>query len=67
MCVKWPFCPHFYSGRELFLSDASVFVDDAEAYEKYHREEETDKVYSQVPIKHVSLRKDMNALVLTMP
>ncbi|XP_023747121.1 zinc finger CCCH domain-containing protein 11 [Lactuca sativa] len=31
------------SGRELFLSDASVFVDDAEAYEKYHREEEPDK------------------------
>ncbi|KAF5777945.1 putative transcription factor C3H family [Helianthus annuus] len=30
------------SGRELFLSDASVFVDDAEAYEKYNREEEPD-------------------------
>ncbi|KAI3751407.1 hypothetical protein L2E82_22493 [Cichorium intybus] len=30
------------SGRELFLSDSSVFVDDAEAYEKYHREEESD-------------------------
>ncbi|KAL7588126.1 zinc finger CCCH domain-containing protein 11 [Lactuca sativa] len=30
------------SGRELFLSDASLFVDDAEAYEKYHREEEPD-------------------------
>ncbi|XP_024460568.2 zinc finger CCCH domain-containing protein 11 isoform X1 [Populus trichocarpa] len=30
------------SGRELFLSDASVFVDDAEAYEKYQREEEPD-------------------------
>ncbi|KAK1415635.1 hypothetical protein QVD17_31419 [Tagetes erecta] len=28
------------SGRELFLSDASVFVDDAEAYEKYNREDE---------------------------
>lgn len=28
------------SGRELFLSDASVFVDDAEAYEEYQREEE---------------------------
>lgn len=27
------------SGRELFLSDASLFVDDAEAYEKYQREE----------------------------
>ncbi|KAI3734810.1 hypothetical protein L6452_14289 [Arctium lappa] len=30
------------SGRELFLADASLFVDDAEAYEKYHREEEPD-------------------------
>ncbi|XAR56106.1 hypothetical protein NMG60_11036437 [Bertholletia excelsa] len=28
------------SGRELFLSDSSLFVDDAEAYEKYQREEE---------------------------
>ncbi|TKY62192.1 Zinc finger CCCH domain-containing protein 11 [Spatholobus suberectus] len=26
------------SGRELFLSDASLFVDDAEAYDKYQRE-----------------------------
>lgn len=30
------------SGRELFLSDASVFVDDAEAYEEYQREEQYD-------------------------
>ncbi|KAG1365706.1 putative Zinc finger CCCH domain-containing protein 11 [Cocos nucifera] len=28
------------SGRELFLLDSSVFVDDAEAYDKYQREEE---------------------------
>ncbi|KAK7817963.1 zinc finger ccch domain-containing protein 21 [Quercus suber] len=28
------------SGRELFLADASLFVDDAEAYEKYQREEQ---------------------------
>ncbi|KAB2622271.1 zinc finger CCCH domain-containing protein 11-like [Pyrus ussuriensis x Pyrus communis] len=28
------------SGRELFLSDSSLFVDDAEADEKYHKEEE---------------------------
>ncbi|KAK6126042.1 hypothetical protein DH2020_040156 [Rehmannia glutinosa] len=28
------------SGRELFLSDASLFVDDAEAYDQYQREEE---------------------------
>ncbi|GMH23108.1 hypothetical protein Nepgr_024951 [Nepenthes gracilis] len=27
------------SGRELFMSDASLFVDDDEACEKYHREE----------------------------
>ncbi|RZC78821.1 hypothetical protein C5167_003038 [Papaver somniferum] len=27
------------SGRELFLADASLFVDDAEAYEKYQRED----------------------------
>ncbi|XP_050224464.1 zinc finger CCCH domain-containing protein 11 [Mercurialis annua] len=30
------------SGRELFLSDASIFVDDAEAYEEYQREEQSD-------------------------
>ncbi|XP_061351348.1 zinc finger CCCH domain-containing protein 11-like [Gastrolobium bilobum] len=30
------------SGRELFLSDASWFVDDAEAYDKYQRETESD-------------------------
>ncbi|KAL0375134.1 UNVERIFIED_CONTAM: Zinc finger CCCH domain-containing protein 11 [Sesamum radiatum] len=30
------------SGRELFLSDASLFVDDAEAYDRYQREEEVD-------------------------
>ncbi|XP_045831173.1 zinc finger CCCH domain-containing protein 11 [Trifolium pratense] len=31
------------SGRELFLSDASLFVDDAEAYDKYQREPEPDE------------------------
>ncbi|KAJ8754006.1 hypothetical protein K2173_001904 [Erythroxylum novogranatense] len=30
------------SGRELFLSDSSVFVDDLEAYDRYDREEEPD-------------------------
>ncbi|GJV66326.1 NAC domain-containing protein [Tanacetum coccineum] len=30
------------SGRELFLADASLFLDDAEAYEKCHREEKPD-------------------------
>lgn len=29
------------SGRELFLSNASLFVDDAEAYDKYQREPES--------------------------
>ncbi len=28
------------SGRELFLADASLFVDDAEAFDHYEREEE---------------------------
>ena len=32
----------FSSGRELFLANASLFVDDAEAYEKYQREEEPE-------------------------
>ncbi|KAK2647687.1 hypothetical protein Ddye_015176 [Dipteronia dyeriana] len=30
------------SGRELFLSDFILFVDDAEAYDKYQREEESN-------------------------
>nr|KJB16863.1 hypothetical protein B456_002G251700 [Gossypium raimondii] len=36
------------SGRELFMSDASLFVDDAEAYEKYQREEESDAPENKV-------------------
>ncbi|KAK1572032.1 hypothetical protein Q3G72_026534 [Acer saccharum] len=36
------------SGRELFLSDASLFVDDAEAYEKYQREEEQSSTEQKV-------------------
>ena len=32
------------SGRELFLSDASLFVDDAGAYDSYVREEEPEEV-----------------------
>ncbi|KAK7345614.1 hypothetical protein VNO77_16221 [Canavalia gladiata] len=31
------------SGRELFLSNASLFVDDAEAYDMYQREPESDE------------------------
>ncbi|KAJ0829194.1 putative ZC3H15/TMA46 family protein [Helianthus annuus] len=37
------------SGRELFLSDGSVFVDDAKAYEKYNREEEPNNTADKVP------------------
>ncbi|PSR93042.1 Zinc finger CCCH domain-containing protein [Actinidia chinensis var. chinensis] len=36
------------SGRELFLSDSSLFVDDAEAYEKYQREAEPDAIEQKV-------------------
>ncbi|XWS56481.1 hypothetical protein CRYUN_Cryun09bG0089200 [Craigia yunnanensis] len=36
------------SGRELFLSDASLFVDDAEAYEEYQREEEPEVTEQKV-------------------
>lgn len=32
-----------FSGRELFLSDASLFIDDAEAYDNYDRQEERDQ------------------------
>ena len=31
------------SGRELFLSDSSWFVDDVEAYDEYQREEQSDE------------------------
>jgi hypothetical protein len=33
-----------YSGRELFLADASLFVDDEEAYDSYVREDGPDEV-----------------------
>ncbi|CAN1142889.1 Zinc finger CCCH domain-containing protein 11 [Linum perenne] len=36
------------SGRELFLADASLFVDDAEAYEKYQRAEEPEAAEKKV-------------------
>jgi heme/copper-type cytochrome/quinol oxidase subunit 3 len=36
-----------FSGRELFLSDASLFVDDAEAYDNYDRQEERDQTNEQ--------------------
>lgn len=31
-----------FSGRELFMSDASLFVDDVDSYEKYQRDEDYD-------------------------
>ncbi|KAL7133399.1 hypothetical protein ABFS83_12G138100 [Erythranthe nasuta] len=38
------------SGRELFLSDASLFIDDAEAYDDYQREEpDADQKVSKDP------------------
>lgn len=47
-----------YSGRELFLSDSSLFVDDAEAYDKYQREDESNATVEKVsmfPDMHVAL------------
>lgn len=38
------------SGRELFLLDASLFVDDAEAYEKYNREDEENDQKKEVSL-----------------
>ncbi|KAH7553471.1 hypothetical protein JRO89_XS12G0015900 [Xanthoceras sorbifolium] len=38
------------SGRELFLSDSSWFVDDVEAYEKYQREEESNVIEQKVDL-----------------
>ncbi|KAA0034044.1 zinc finger CCCH domain-containing protein 11 [Cucumis melo var. makuwa] len=38
------------SGRELFLANASLFVDDAEAYEKYQREEEPEADESKTAV-----------------
>ncbi|KAJ7530980.1 hypothetical protein O6H91_14G027200 [Diphasiastrum complanatum] len=35
------------SGRELFASDASLFVDDMEAYDQYHREDEPESQSTQ--------------------
>lgn len=39
-----------FSGRELFMADASVFVDDAEAYEVYERHEESEA--NEEPVKN---------------
>ena len=37
-----------FSGRELFMADASVFIDDAEAYEVYERRVESQASQEQV-------------------
>ncbi|GJX49569.1 zinc finger CCCH domain-containing protein 11-like protein [Tanacetum coccineum] len=50
------------SGRELFLADASLFVDDAEAYEKYHREEEPENSNQKVvPTSHLKSVKILDS------
>jgi hypothetical protein len=44
------------SGRELFMADASVFIDDAEAYEVYERRDESQASEEQVefPLTKIS-------------
>lgn len=42
------------SGRELFLSDSSWFVDDSEAYERYQREEESGVNEKKANDKHTA-------------
>jgi hypothetical protein len=49
------FSLHF-SGRELFLSDSSLFVDDAEAYEKYQRESGSDVTEQKVKLSLISFQ-----------
>jgi hypothetical protein len=39
-----------FSGRELFLSDASLFIDDIEAYENYDRQEREQANEQEVTI-----------------
>lgn len=47
----------FPSGRELFLSDASLFVDDAEAYEQYTRDEQPEDAEEKVTMHLIPLSK----------
>lgn len=53
------------SGRELFLSNASLFVDDAEAFEEYQREKEEQeiehKVNEQRTKKHLKLNQSSHS------
>ncbi|KAG0594390.1 hypothetical protein M758_UG074100 [Ceratodon purpureus] len=48
------------SGRELFLSDASLFVDDAEAYDIYIREEEPDVVEASGSVQQVEEKANIS-------
>ncbi|XP_026658704.1 zinc finger CCCH domain-containing protein 11-like isoform X2 [Phoenix dactylifera] len=52
------------SGRELFLLDSSVFVDDAEAYEKYQSEEESDASEQKAGDNLLSWKKVMKSNLL---
>ncbi|KAL5222792.1 hypothetical protein ABZP36_027505 [Zizania latifolia] len=54
------------SGRELFMADSSVFVDDAEAYEVYERHEESEaneesskKNHDERPSSSTSIGKEV--------
>ncbi|KAL8491878.1 hypothetical protein ACS0TY_023464 [Phlomoides rotata] len=42
-CAQVYTTPMTTDGRELFLADASLFVDDVEAYDKYQREEKPEQ------------------------
>ncbi|KAL8520595.1 hypothetical protein ACS0TY_011216 [Phlomoides rotata] len=48
------------SDRELFLADASLFVDDVEAYDKYQREEEPKQKKSKL----IRMRRRKSKLIL---
>lgn len=52
-----------HSGRELFLADASLFVDDAEAYDSYVREDEPDVVEASGSTQQVRTSGTMTSLV----
>lgn len=45
--ANWLVSILLFSGRELFLADASLFIDDAEAYEIYNRQEGRDQADKQ--------------------
>ena len=55
LIVKLIHCVWSLSGRELFLSNASLFVDDAEAFEEYQREKEEEEIEQKVISLSLSL------------